>query len=251
MNWIDFNGKVALVTGATGEIGKSIAKELGKLNARLVITGRDNKKLEAIKEELKNDNIQVEPIVADLSRSEDIKNLVRKSLEKFGKIDIVICNAAAINDKVFLDLSEEDWDYIIRVNLTSVFILLKEVVPIMIKQKYGKIVIVTSIVGITGGLGKANLAYTASKAGLIGVTKNLAKNLAKYNITVNAVAPSFILSEMLTKSNITDKYKNLLDLIPVGRFGTPEDVANAVVFLASDRSSYITGEILEITGGMI
>jgi 3-oxoacyl-[acyl-carrier protein] reductase len=251
MNWIDFNGKVALVTGATGEIGKSIAKELGELNARLVITGRDNKKLEAIKEELKNDNIQVEPIVADLSRSEDVKNLVRKSLEKFGKIDIVICNAAAINDKVFLDLSEEDWDYIIRVNLTSVFILLKEVVPIMIKQKYGKIVIVTSIVGITGGLGKANLAYTASKAGLIGVTKNLAKNLAKYNITVNAVAPSFILSEMLTKSNITDKYKNLLDLIPVGRFGTPEDVANAVVFLASDRSSYITGEILEITGGMI
>jgi 3-oxoacyl-[acyl-carrier protein] reductase len=236
MNWIDFNGKVALVTEATGEIGKSIAKELGELNARLVITGRDNKKLEAIKEELKNDNIQVEQIVADLSRSEDVKNLVRKSLEKFGKIDIVICNASAINDKVFLDLSEEDWDYIIRVNLTSVFILLKEVVPIMIKQKYGKIVIVTSIVGITGGLGKANLAYTASKAGLIGVTKNLAKNLAKYNITVNAVAPSFILSEMLTKSNITDKYKNLLDLIPVGRFGTPEDVANAVVFLASDRS---------------
>jgi short-subunit dehydrogenase len=108
MNWIDFNGKVALVTGATGEIGKSIAKELGELNARLVITGRDNKKLEAIREELKNDNIQVEPIVADLSRSEDVKNLVRKSLEKFGKIDIVICNAAAINDKVFLDLSEED-----------------------------------------------------------------------------------------------------------------------------------------------
>jgi 3-oxoacyl-[acyl-carrier protein] reductase len=121
----------------------------------------------------------------------------------------------------------------------------------MIKQKYDKIVIVTSIVGITGGLGKANLAYTASNAGLIGVTKNLVKNLAKNNITVNAVAPSFILSEMITKSNITDKYKNLLDLIPVGRFGTPEDVANAVVFLASDRSSYITGEILEITGGVI
>jgi 3-oxoacyl-[acyl-carrier protein] reductase len=250
-NWIDLEGKIAVITGATGAIGFAIAKELGSLGATVVITGRNEEKLQEAYNKLFSLGIKVDKIKANLFYTSEIKELVNYVINKYNKIDILVCNAGSLNEKHFLDLTEEEWEYILRVNLTSVFLLTKEVSPYMIKQNYGKIIIISSIVGKTGGMGKANIAYTASKAGLIGLTKNLARALASYNINVNAVAPSFVVSEMLIKSKALEKYGDLIKLIPLGRLATPEDVAYAVAFLASDKSSYITGEVLDLNGGLL
>jgi|OSPMetMinimDraft_2_1075162.scaffolds.fasta_scaffold00273_2 3-oxoacyl-[acyl-carrier protein] reductase len=250
--WIDLEGKVALVTGGSGAIGFAIAKELGKLGATVIISGKNEDKLIDAYNKLLSIGIKnIDKIKADLYYTSEIKSMVNYIINKYNKIDILVCNAGIINDKQIFDLTEEEWDYILRVNLTSVFLLTREIAQYMIKQNYGKIVIISSIVGKTGGMGKANIAYTASKAGLLGLTKNLARALAKHNINVNAIAPSFIVSEMLTKSKALEKYEDLIKSIPLGRLGTPEDVAYAVAFLVSDKSSYITGEVLDVNGGLL
>ncbi len=242
-------GKTAIITGASRGIGKAIALKLAKLGANIVVNYRsDSKSIEALVNEIETLGVKAEAIQADVSSFEGAKDLMKKTIEVFGSIDILVNNAGITKDGLLLRMKEEDFDKVIEVNLKGVFNCIRHVSPIMIKQKCGKIINISSVVGIAGNAGQVN--YSAAKAGIIGMTKSVAKELASRNITVNAVAPGFIQTNMTDA--LTDKVKETtLNSIPLKRFGTAEDVANVVAFLALPYSDYITGHVINVDGGMV
>lgn len=244
---MDFKGKTALITGSTRGIGKAIAVEFAKRGADVVITGRDRKTAETVAKAIEVD-FGVKAIGINLDLSGDISSSVEEILEATGgKIDILVNNAGITKDTLFIRMKQEDWDTVINTNLTGTFKITQGIVKNMIKQRYGRIINISSIIGFIGNIGQVN--YSTTKAGLIGFTKSLAKEVASRNITVNAVAPGFIETDM-TEVLPADIKENYLKQIPLGRFGKPEDVANVVLFLASDLAGYITGEVIHVNGGM-
>ena len=245
---MDFNGKVALVTGATRGLGRAIADKLAAGGASLIITATSNA-IESVAAELKEKyNVQVESFYGDISQEETVKALFKLIEEKFGKLDICVNNAGITKDGLSMRMSAEDFDRVLTVNLRSTFLVSKEASMMMMKARYGKIVNMSSIVGLQGNVGQAN--YAASKAGIIGLTKSMAVELAKRNVTVNAVAPGFIDTDM-TRA-VADKARDeFMSKIPMARAGVPEEIADAVAFLASDASRYITGQVLVVDGGLV
>ena len=241
---INIKNLSVILTGATGGIGNSILDKLVAGGAKVLATGTNDEKLKKIKE--KFNNVEVEKF--DLSMHEKIDNFIENSYERLGnKIDILINNAGLAKDNLAIRMKNEEWNKVIDVNLTSTFLLSKFAIKKMLKNKKGKILNIASVVAHTGNIGQSN--YTASKAGIIAMSKSLAVEYGKKNININCVSPGFIASEMTDKLNI--EYKDLLkSKISLGRFGEPEDVANIVVFLCSDLSDYITGETIHVNGGM-
>ena len=240
----DLEGKKALITGASGGIGKEIANVLIKHNAQVCISGRNLDELNALKE-LLGDKCHV--VTCDLSKKDEIIELIKKTDEVLGHIDILINNAGITKDNIFLRMSESEWEDVLNVNLNSTFSILKLITKGMIKRRYGRIINISSVVGVTGGAGQVN--YSASKAGLIGLTKSLSQEVATRNITVNCIAPGFIETPMTEQ--LDDKRKDaILNSIPMNRIGTPEDLSSAIIFLASQESSYITGQTIHINGGL-
>lgn len=243
------DGKVAIITGASRGIGRSVAIELAKLGAKVVINYAGN---EAAAEEVKNIIVaaggQGIVVKADVGDVEAVDAMVKETINTFGKIDILVNNAGITRDNLLMRMKEEDWDAVMNINLKGVFVCTKAVSRIMMKQKVGKIINMTSVVGLMGNAGQAN--YAAAKAGVIGFTKSMAKELASRGITVNAIAPGFISTDMTAV--LSDQVKTeLTEKIPAGRLGSPEDVAAAVTFLASDSANYITGQTLNVDGGML
>ncbi len=243
---MNFNGKTVLVTGSTRGIGKAIAVEFAKRGANVVITGRNKGTAEIVAENIKNE-FGVEAYGCKLNFAEDVPQQWKEIEKVAGSVDILVNNAGLTRDTLFIRMKDEDWEEVINANLTGTFKITKLVVKGMMKKKWGRIINISSVVGFTGNAGQVN--YATTKAGLIGFTKSLAKELASRNITVNAVAPGFIETDMTEKipAEIKEKY---LEQIPLGKFGKPEDVAHAVIFLASDLASYITGETIHVNGGM-
>ena len=242
------DGKVALITGATRGIGKGIAEVFAKEGAHVAFTYAGSvDKAKALEEEL-GKITTVKSYQSDASEYDAAQKLVADVMEEFGKIDILINNAGITRDNLMLRMSKEDWDTIIKVNLDSVFNLTKAVIKPMMKAKSGSIINMTSVVGIKGNAGQAN--YAASKAGVIGFSKSIALELGSRNIRCNAIAPGFIETEM-TAALDEKTVQGWRDSIPLKRGGQPEDVANACVFLGSDMSSYITGQVLSVDGGML
>ena len=241
---IDLKNLNIILTGATGGIGRSILYSLNKCNAKIIATGTNENKLNQIKEQFTN--VQVKKF--DILNHSSIEKFIDECNEIFeGKIDVLINNAGITQDNLTIRMKDEEWNKVINLNLTSTFLLTKNVIKKMIKNKNGKIINITSIVGHTGNVGQAN--YAASKAGLVGMSKSLAIEYGKKNIKVNCISPGFIKSEMTDK--IDEKFKSALEeKISLERLGDPEDVANAVLFLSSNLSDYITGETIHINGGM-
>tara|TARA_Y100000591_G_scaffold329058_1_gene356870 strand:- start:689 stop:1426 length:738 start_codon:yes stop_codon:yes gene_type:complete len=236
--------KKALITGASGGIGKELAKVLVEYDAEVCISGRNVEELNELKESL-GDKCHIVP--CDLSNKNEISELVSKSEEVLGQIDILVNNAGITKDNIFLRMSEQEWEDVLNINLNSTFNILKLITKGMVKRKYGRIINISSIVGATGGAGQVN--YAASKAGLIGLTKSLSQELATRNITVNCIAPGFIETPMTEK--LDDNRKDIIiSSIPANRIGTPKDLSSAVIFLASQESSYITGQTIHINGGL-
>ncbi|OGC88245.1 MAG: 3-oxoacyl-[acyl-carrier-protein] reductase [candidate division Zixibacteria bacterium RBG_16_48_11] len=246
---MSLQGKLAVVTGASKGIGEAIARRLFRDGATIVLVAHRN--LEAalkIAQELDPTGQRTLALQADVADSEQVAKLVGETLQKFQRIDILINNAGLTKDNVLVRMSEQDWDAVIDTNLKGAFNCIKAVARGMMKNRNGKIVNVSSVVGLMGNPGQAN--YCASKAGLIGLTKSAAKELASRNITVNAIAPGFIDTEM-TKV-LSDQAKNaMLSLVPLHKAGTPQDVASLVSFLVSDQASYITGQVIRIDGGLL
>ncbi|MFR1316058.1 MAG: 3-oxoacyl-[acyl-carrier-protein] reductase [Clostridium perfringens] len=241
--------KVAIVTGGTRGIGRAIALKLADHGANIVINYRNSdKEAEELKGILEEKGAKVLAVKCDISNFEDSKNLMDKCKEVFGKIDILVNNAGITKDTLIMRMKEEDFDNVIDVNLKGTFNCAKHASAIMLKQRFGKIINMTSVVGIAGNAGQVN--YAASKAGVIGLTKSLAKELGSRGITVNAVAPGFINTDMT--ASLSEKVKEEASKnIPLKRLGDPEDVANLVRFLASDAANYITGQVINVDGGMV
>ncbi|PWX49733.1 beta-ketoacyl-ACP reductase [Clostridium perfringens] len=241
--------KVAIVTGGTRGIGRAIALKLADHGANIVINYRNSdKESEELKAILEGKGVKVLTVKCDISNFEDSKNLMDKCKEVFGKIDILVNNAGITKDTLIMRMKEEDFDNVIDVNLKGTFNCAKHASAIMLKQRFGKIINMTSVVGIAGNAGQVN--YAASKAGVIGLTKSLAKELGSRGITVNAVAPGFINTDMT--ASLSEKVKEEASKnIPLKRLGDPEDVANLVGFLASDAANYITGQVINVDGGMV
>ena len=249
-----FKGKVAIVTGGSKGLGKVIAKQLAQEGAATVINGRNMTALEKATQEIRQDGGQINAIQADVSNSGDVETMIDKVIEDHGRIDILINNAAVFAESVrIMDLEEEEWDRIMTTNLKGVFLCAKAVIKQMLMQKSGKIVNMTSFTGKTGRVvystfGNPTKAhYCASKAGIISLTKSLAYELAPYNINVNGVAAGSV----APAGTPEEKKEMIIPLVPLGRMGTSEDVSAATLFLASEESSFITGEILDVNGGTL
>ncbi|CAN7361399.1 MULTISPECIES: 3-oxoacyl-[acyl-carrier-protein] reductase [Brucella] len=240
----DLTGRKALVTGATGGLGEAIARALHAQGAIVGLHGTREEKLKELAAEL-GDRTFIFP--ANLSDREAVKALGQKAEEEMGGIDILVNNAGITRDGLFVRMSDEDWDAVLNVNLTSVFNLTRELTHPMMRRRNGRIINITSIVGVTGNPGQAN--YCASKAGLIGFSKSLAQEIASRNVTVNCIAPGFIESAMTDKLNEKQK-EAIMGSIPMKRMGAGGDIAAAVVYLASDEAAYVTGQTLHINGGM-
>ncbi|MBS5986720.1 3-oxoacyl-[acyl-carrier-protein] reductase [Clostridium sp.] len=242
-------GKCAVVTGAAKGIGKAIALKLASSGVNIVLNYRssEDKAIETEKEILSL-GVEVLRVKGDISKLNDVENLIDCAKKKFGKIDIMVNNAGITKDTLLLRMKEEDFDSVINVNLKGVFNCLKAITPVMVKQKDGKIINLSSVVGLVGNAGQVN--YAASKAGVIGMTKSLAKEIGSRGITVNAVAPGFIETDMTNV--LGDKFKEeAKKSIPLKRLGKAEDVAEVVAFLASDSANYITGQVIHVDGGMV
>jgi 3-oxoacyl-[acyl-carrier protein] reductase len=243
------DGKVTIVTGASRGIGRSVAIELAKQGAKVVINyAGNNAAAEEVKSQIIAAGGQAIVIKADVGDVEAVDAMVKETIDTFGKIDILVNNAGITRDNLLMRMKEEDWDAVMNINLKGVFVCTKAISRIMMKQRAGKIINMTSVVGLMGNAGQAN--YAAAKAGVIGFTKSMAKELASRGITVNAIAPGFISTDMTAVLSEQVK-KELAEKIPVGRLGSPEDVAAAVAFLASDSANYITGQTLNVDGGML
>jgi 3-oxoacyl-[acyl-carrier protein] reductase len=241
---LDLSGRKALVTGASGGIGEEIARLLHKQGAIVGLHGTRVEKLEALANEL-GERVKIFP--ANLSDRDEVKALGVKAEAELEGVDILVNNAGITKDGLFVRMSDEDWDSVLEVNLTATFRLTRELTHPMMRRRYGRIINITSIVGVTGNAGQAN--YCASKAGMIGFTKSLAQEIATRNVTVNCVAPGFIESAMTGKLN--DKQKDaIMGAIPMKRMGTGVEVASAVAYLASSEAAYMTGQTLHVNGGM-
>ena len=239
--------RVAVVTGASRGIGKSIALLMAKNGAKVVASARNQELLDALVAEIKAFGGEAIAVAGDVSKTEAANNLVAAAVESYGQVDILVNNAGITKDGLILRMKDEDWDSVLDINLKGAFICTRAAAKVMTKKRYGRIINISSVVGEMGNAGQAN--YCASKAGLIGLTKSNARELSKRNITVNAVAPGFIATDMTDE--ISDKAKAELSAqIPLGRLGEAEDIAEAVLFLASERSKYITGQVLGVNGGM-
>ncbi|ARU62407.1 beta-ketoacyl-ACP reductase [Tumebacillus avium] len=243
------SGKTALVTGGSRGIGRAICLELAKQGAKVVVNyaGSEGAAQETVAA-IKSIGGEAIAVQGDVASYEDAEKMVAATLETFGRIDILVNNAGITRDNLLMRMKEEDWDAVINTNLKGVFNCTKAASRPMMKQRVGRIINITSVVGQIGNPGQAN--YVSAKAGVIGLTKSNAKELASRNITVNAIAPGYIETEMTDKLGEDIKSK-LFEAIPLGRMGKPEDIANLVSFLASDNASYITGQIMNVDGGMV
>jgi len=240
----NLEGKCALITGATGGIGRAVVKTLHAQGATVVLTDRGGEEAKKIVDEL---GCRAFTVTGNLSQAEDIERIVKEAEDLVGKIDILVNNAGLTRDSLAVRMKEEDWDLVLNVNLKACFMLSKAILMGMMKRRYGKIVNMASVVGYTGNAGQAN--YSASKGGLVAMSKTMAQEVASRNITINCVAPGFIMTPM-TEVLSEDQKQKLAQNIPMGKLGTPQDVANAVLFLASDESAYITGQTVHVNGGM-
>jgi 3-oxoacyl-[acyl-carrier protein] reductase len=241
---IDLTGKTALVTGATGGIGSAIARSLHARGATVAISGTRRETLDALAGELAE---RVHVLPCNLGDKDAVEALVPQAEEAMGSVDILVNNAGITRDNIFVRLKDEDWDQVIAVDLTAGFRLARAAVRNMMRRRWGRIIGITSIVGVTGNAGQGN--YAAAKAGMIGMSKALAQEVASRNVTVNCVAPGFIATAMTDALNEKQR-EAILGSVPAGRLGTPEDIAAAVAFLASPEAGYITGQTLHVNGGM-
>lgn len=240
-------GKIALITGSARGIGFKIASLFSSEGASVVLSDVNEQLLETAKGQLRPARGEVFSVKADVTSSQQVEEMIKKTVDKFSKIDILVNNAGITKDNLILRMSEEEWDSVLSVNLKGAFLCTKAVSRIMIKQRYGKIINIASIIGIIGNPGQAN--YSASKGGLIALTKTSAKELASRNINVNAICPGFIKTDMTARLT-TQLQDELLKRIPLGRFGEADDVAKLALFLASQESDYITGCAIKVDGGM-
>jgi 3-oxoacyl-[acyl-carrier protein] reductase len=241
------HGKVAVVTGASRGIGRSIALTLAAEGARIVASARNGAELEKLVAEIKGLGGEATAVAGDVSVSADADRLVESAVAAYGRLDILVNNAGITRDGLLLRMKDEDWDAVLNVNLKGAFLCSRAAAKVMSKQRYGRIVNISSVVGEMGNAGQAN--YCASKAGLLGLTKSVARELARRNVTVNAVTPGFIVTDM-TEALPEKAREELASQIPLGRLGEAEDIAHAVLFLVSDRAGYVTGQVLGVNGGM-
>ena len=240
--------KVAIVTGASRGIGEAIAKKISSCGAKIILIARNSDQLVAVKETIISNGGIAESIAGDVSNLNSISEIVTNTIDKWGRIDILVNNAGIARDNIIMRMKEDDWDSVMNINLKGCFNGIKSVARPMIKNKAGRIINITSVVGQIGNAGQSN--YAASKAGIMGLTKSMAKELGSRNITVNAVAPGYITTDMTNELNDEVK-EQMKSSIPLGRLGTPDDVANLVCFLASDEAGYITGQTFNVDGGMV
>jgi 3-oxoacyl-[acyl-carrier protein] reductase len=242
----DLTGMTALVTGASGGLGSSIARALSAQGARLALSGSNQAKLVAFAKELGGDHVT---LVCNLSNAEEVDQLVPRAVEALGgKVDILVNNAGVTRDNLAMRMKDEEWDIVIKVNLEASFRLMRAAMKPMMKARHGRIINITSVVGVTGNPGQAN--YVASKAGLIGMSKAFAQEVASRGITINCVAPGFMVSAMTDALNDAQR-EGILSKIPTGAMGSGDDIGAAVVFLASREAGYVTGQTLHVNGGMV
>jgi 3-oxoacyl-[acyl-carrier protein] reductase len=247
--FLSLEGKIAVVTGSARGIGRAIAEVLAERGANVVITDKNGEMAAATAQEMTAKyGRKIPAFPVDVSDSASVKAMIDQALAEFGRIDILVNNAGTTRDNLIMRMDEADWDLVLSINLKGVFNCSKAVVRPMMKQRYGRIINISSVSGLAGQAGQAN--YSASKAGVIGLTKALARELGSRQITVNAVAPGFIPTD-LTKDLPAELKESSLSGIPIGRWGTPEEIAYAVAFLASDQAAYITGHVLSVDGGMV
>jgi len=245
----ELTDRIAVVTGSSRGIGSGIARSLATLGARVVINHRSSPDgAEAVAADIRAAGGQALVIQADVSLSNEAQRLIKETIDTYGQIDILVNNAGTTRDKLIMQMKEEDWDVVLQTNLSSVYYCSKAVIRPMMKKRSGRIINVTSVVGLAGQAGQTN--YAASKAGIIGFTKSLAKEVGSRNITVNAVAPGFIPTD-LTNVLPEEQTQSIVQNTPLGRMGTLEDVAAAVMFLVSDEASFITGQVLTVDGGLV
>jgi 3-oxoacyl-[acyl-carrier protein] reductase len=240
----DLSGKTALVTGATGGIGAAVARALHAQGATVAISGTRREVLDALAGELGS---RVHVLPCNLADKDDVEKLVPDAEAKMEKLDVLVANAGVTKDNLFVQMRDEEWDAVIAVNLTATFRLSRAAVKGMMRRRFGRVIGISSVVGVTGNPGQGN--YTASKAGMIGMMKSVAAEYAKRGVTANCIAPGFIATAMTDKLN--DKQREaILTRVPAGKLGTPADVATAAVYLASDEAAYVTGQTLHVNGGM-
>jgi 3-oxoacyl-[acyl-carrier protein] reductase len=244
----DLKGRVALVTGASQGIGRACALALAEAGATVAAAARNRDNLAAVVDEITRAGGAAQSFPMDVASDEQIKSASKAVLDAFGKVDILVNNAGITRDQLLLRMKRADWEAVLAINLTAAYLLMQRVVGGMLRQRWGRIINITSVVGQMGQVGQAN--YAASKAGLIGLTMALARELGSRNVTVNAVAPGFIETAMVAGMPAEHR-KNLLSLVPLGRLGNDREVAMAVRFLASEDASYITGHVLNVNGGML
>lgn len=244
----DLTGHVAMVTGASQGIGRACALQLARAGASVALAARSREKLNSVCDEICGAGGQAAAFRMDVGSEDEIKSAIKAAIERFGKIDILVNNAGITRDQLLLRMKRADWDAVLHTNLTAAYLCIQQVLSSMMKQRWGRIINVTSVIGQMGQVGQAN--YAASKAGLIGLTLAMAREVASRNITVNAVSPGYIETGM-TAGLSAELKENMLKVVPLGRVGTDCDVAHAVCFLASPEASYITGHVLNVNGGML
>jgi len=240
--------KTALITGGTRGIGKAITKEFLKEGAKVAVCASSEENLKKLKDELAKEGHDIVTIKADIRDAKQVSECVKKSVDSLGAVNILVNNAGITRDQLIARMSDEDWDQVLSVNLKAAFLFIRDVSRLMIRQRAGKIINMASVIGIMGNAGQAN--YASAKAGLIALTKSVAKELSKRNIQANCIAPGYIQTDMTDA--LPDKVKEeVVKYVPLGRMGTAEEVAHAALFLASDESNYITGQVLQVDGGML
>jgi 3-oxoacyl-[acyl-carrier protein] reductase len=245
---MSFSQRVAFVTGASQGIGRTCALRLAKDGAAVALAARSEEKLKELVNEITAAGGKASAFALDVAEEEQVKSAIKAAIAQFGKIDILVNNAGITRDQLVMRMKRADWDAVLQTNLTSAYLCIQNVIPSMLKQRWGRIINISSVFGQMGQAGQAN--YAASKAGLIGLTMAIAREVGSRNITCNAIAPGFI--ETAMTALLSEELKqSAVKQIPLGRVGTPEDVASAVAFLASDEASYITGHVLNVNGGML
>ena len=246
---MDLTDKVAIVTGSARGIGRAIALKLAEVGADVVVNDIEAavESLESVVKEIKALNRQSLAVTADVSSPEDVTHLIETAVREFGKVDILVNNAGVTRDQLLMKMTDEEWDTVLNIDLKSAFLCTRAVIRHMLRQRSGRIISIASVVGMVGNAGQAN--YASAKAGVIGLTKSIAKEVGSRGITVNAIAPGYIQTKMTEQLN-DDQRQEMLKHIPLASLGTPRDVAEAVAFLASEEARYITGHVLNVDGGM-